>query len=256
MPPSPWVRPRSARWNAWLCALAKPGSTTPPSRTSAGAGSTRSRSRRTDRRRPTTGPVPRDRPGSCANGAQNPAVTDPVSGELGQHGGQRVDTGQAVLAFGELGGGVGDSGRVADEQHRGGNPCVGEDPGVVTGSGAEQGSVRQQCAEPVQQTGLEPGRRRPGLLADVRADAGRGRAISATVACTAVSSDPRASSQAVAAEGIAFTPPGVDHGLADRRHAAVGRGGGAGGEHGRGQPDHGVVPVLQPGGAGVVRLAR
>ena len=32
VPPASWVRPRSARWKAWLCPLAKPGSSTPGSR--------------------------------------------------------------------------------------------------------------------------------------------------------------------------------------------------------------------------------
>ena len=36
VPPALWVRPRRARWNACECALAKPGSTTPGSRASAG----------------------------------------------------------------------------------------------------------------------------------------------------------------------------------------------------------------------------
>src|ERR1700722_3642702 len=38
VPPPAWVRPRSARWNAWLCASAKPGRTAPPRRVAPGDG--------------------------------------------------------------------------------------------------------------------------------------------------------------------------------------------------------------------------
>ena len=36
VPPPPWVRPRSARWKAWLWALASPGSVRPRSALAAG----------------------------------------------------------------------------------------------------------------------------------------------------------------------------------------------------------------------------
>ena len=58
-----------------------------------------------------------------------------VPGEVVEHGGERVDAGEAVDLLGELVGGVRHAGRVAHEQHRRGHADRGEDAGVVAGAG-------------------------------------------------------------------------------------------------------------------------
>lgn len=59
-------------------------------------------------------------------------------GQPFQYVGERGDAGRAVVLGGVLGRGVRDAGGVAYEQH-GGRDGAGEDPGVVSGTGAEDG---------------------------------------------------------------------------------------------------------------------
>ena len=80
LPPSPWMRPRRARWKAWLWALARPGRTTPARRMSSGSGR---RSARTSLIRPpsvTTRTERRTPPGSHACSHQNVVMHQPRRG--------------------------------------------------------------------------------------------------------------------------------------------------------------------------------
>jgi predicted nucleic acid-binding protein len=64
--------------------------------------------------------------------------------QVADRGGERGDAVQAVVSRGVLGGGVGDAGRVADEQHRGGHARVREDAGVVPRAGGQHGRAAEQ----------------------------------------------------------------------------------------------------------------
>ena len=78
---------------------------------------------------------------------------------------------------------------------------------------------------------------------------------SATTRRTASSSAPRASSQPVTRLAMALTPPGSTRTLPTVATQPCRVGGRAGGEDERRRAEHGVLAVVEPGGAGVVGLA-
>ena len=128
-------------------------------------------------------------------------------GEVGQHGGQRLDPGVAVVGLGVLGGGVGDPGGVADEQHRRLDPGAGQDAGVVARGGRQHRCAAEPVGEAVPEVAVERHQRRPGLLD--RLGARGGARPPPTTARTSASSAPRASSQARTRDGIALVPLGA-----------------------------------------------
>ena len=73
------------------------------------------------------------------------------TGQLGEHGGQRVDTGHAVGGCGVLLGGVRDPGRVADEEHRGRQPAAPARPRRVRHRSPAPGAWRSSREQPVAQ---------------------------------------------------------------------------------------------------------
>ena len=119
--------------------------------------------------------------------------------------------------------------------------------------GRQHRCAAEQVGEPVPEVAAERHQRRPGLLD--RLGAGGRRRPPPTTARTSASSAPRASSQARTRDGIALVPLGAHGHPADGGDRAAGGGRLAGGQHGGGQPEHRVVAVHQPGGAGVVGLA-
>ena len=143
MPRSRWVRPRSARWNAWLWQLASPGIVRPGRRSDSpagrGSGLSRPLHRAVGSARTRDGgepPVLDRHEHVVAHGAVDPRPLEEVRRLTGQplEGvGQGLDADEAVGHLGVLVGRVGDAGRVAHEQHRGRDPGGGQDPGVVAG---------------------------------------------------------------------------------------------------------------------------
>ena len=83
----PWVRPRRARWKAWLWALASPGRTTPGSRSSTAA-RVPSRSRTSAESMPSStreaDPRPRS-PSAARRRSAQYVVIDPVARQVGEH---------------------------------------------------------------------------------------------------------------------------------------------------------------------------
>ena len=105
VPPPPCVRPRRARWNAWLWALASPGSTRRPSRGVAGSAAS---SGATAVIRPSVDleqhGAPQAPPGSRACSATRTSVDRAIRRARATHVGQRLDAGEAVVRLGVLGG--------------------------------------------------------------------------------------------------------------------------------------------------------
>ena len=152
--------PRSIRWKAWLCALAKPGQddAAQPDVAVARLGV------RGDLGDP---PVGHGDPHAAVDLVGQLRVLAPV----GRHGGapprgrrgpwrgrrpRRGSPRDVANSSGEceMPGGV------ADEEHRGGDAGVGEDPGVVARSGPDDGYAAQPGREPSHQGGVEGGRTR------------------------------------------------------------------------------------------------
>ena len=184
MPRPTWVIPRSARWNACECALARPGRVRPGSRVSPGA-------RRPGCRRPgppavtavnrspaasisTSGQTPR--PGSQASSA---CQARGAAGTARQRDRHRLVSSSSTAAsaatpasqsarLGVLGGRVGHAGRVAHEQHRRRQPR-GQDPGVVPGPGGQDRrgdpAAGQRLGQPRPQRRVELHQRRERLPA-------------------------------------------------------------------------------------------
>ena len=142
VPPSPWVRPRSARWNAWLCALASPGSTSPASRCAPGGAATPLVSAVITPSRCSTSTPAAGAPSSQASSHQK-AVTAAASRRSTVA--SALHAGRAVVGFGVLLGRVADPGRVPHEDHPG-RDVLGQDAGVVPGAGGHLRRRRRAAA--------------------------------------------------------------------------------------------------------------
>ena len=154
---------------------------------------------------------------------------------------------------GVLGRGVADPGRVADEQHR--RRRRRRRPG------SRRRGRRRSAAPARRRAGRRAGPAAPpwkttsGVQDSTTASVPAAAATSATTARTSASSAPRASSQARTRDGIALVPLGCTSTRPIVATVPCSVGCLAGAQHRRGQPEHRVVAVHEPGGAGVVGLA-
>ena len=126
----------------------------------------------------------------------------------------------------------------------------------MTGAGAQHGRSAQRLRQPLDQVGVEPGRRCPGLLVHVAAESGHlvgelGHQGAYGIGIGPAGVEPAGDQ---GRDGVDRSRPDGD--LADRGQAAVPFGRRACGEADGGEADHRVPPVGQPGGAGVVGLTR
>ena len=140
-----------------------------------------------------------------------------------------------------------------------------QDAGVVPGLGGQHRDVAEVGQRPLQprprargklddrrdRFGGRPSSSMPSAAACCRASA----VISSTSDRSVASSAARASSQAVHRRRDRVGPVGRDDDLAERRDRLVGGGQRPRRVHRRGEREHRVAPVDQPGGARVVRLA-
>ena len=248
MPPSPWVRPRIARWNAWLCALAKPGQHDP--------------------RQPA---APRPAPGRPTTERNRPSC------DVEQHVGGRAVRQQRVR--GEEPHPARFSGQLGQHAWSARRPRPGSRP--VRRTRPANARRRWGCGRRASRWAARrwPGcrrRGRPRCPAPARRPArpppgppGSGRRWWSGVNDSSIAPPPtradllghRPDRGLVGSAGIEPGGDGrrdgvhavrLDPHLADRRDAIrVGRGLPGGADH-LGQRQHRVVPVGQPGGAGVV----
>ena len=243
MPPRSWVRPRSARWKACECALAKPG---------------QRRGRAAGRRRAPGRPTLDGGDPAVVHGDRAPRPTEAVGepGVLAPVGRSR----QRLDRPGE-GGDAGEAVRLARRARRGsGRPRSGcGRTASPSGSRRPRGSRRRgrrrwaargapsSAASRSRRAASKPVTGGPRLL-DGRGCRPRARRRRRR-ARTASSAGPRASSQAVTADGIAFTPFGSTRTLPTVASAPCRSAAARAARTAAAQREHRVVAVGQPGGA-------
>ena len=277
MPRPRWVRPRSARWNAWLWQFASPGIVSPGSRVASIAG---------DRRSVAVGCTPTSVGPSRCDGSE-PAVLDldehvVVDGAVDPGALEEVRRGVAHRASRSRvsasastparqsaisacsAGRVRDAGRVADEEHRARDPLRRQDAGVVAGLRRDDRPVAALVVA------RRSARRGPGskstapetdsavTVSDVPSRSARSsacRVIVATRSARASSLSHRASIQAVTAEGTELVELGVVSTRPKVARCPATPGLLVGGERRHRVGQHRVRAVLHPRRAGVVGLA-
>ena len=248
VPPPAWVRPRSARWKAWLWHVGEAGQHDAGQPVGAGRGR---RPASTAVNRPSVDLEPRRRARgrpAAARAAANHASSRPAraSDAWSSASTPARQSSRSACSAGECETPVG----LRTNSIAVGMPAAAEDAGVVAGAGVEHGGAPSSSAD-----SRVAQRARRSVVAPVQ-DSSTSVAADARPPRVDVGDDgphlrrlagPRASSQAVTCEGIALTPLGSTSHLAAGGDAAVAaRPPARAASTTVAQREHRVVPVGQP----------